>query len=312
MEAPIKIPKRSFINNKQAISFFSSLVLLLLHFFLTLIQTLEFWNILSSSRFRVLLFHLSSPSISHLKLRFYTTFSTLIIYSCVLAAMKFCVLPSHQLQLPMCCVYYLCLFSFFFSFKHFVDSHFLLVLLLAFHFTSPSHRPQPRPASPAKHLVSCDALFHTTAAPATTQNVYTKNEVLIFSDCHDVHWFSLSVYSFISGFIPHSFFFRLLLFTRPIRMYQNSRRRRKNTKKKEISFHRQQVFHCTMSPYPRWIQQSLEEKESEIVCESELSREDEEKKKKHLSMQADMITKCLGLIPHSQQHNMYTSSYACV
>lgn len=104
-------------------------------------------------------------------------------------------------------------------------------------------------------------------------------------------------------------FFRLLLFTRPIRMYQNSRRRRKKTqKKKEISFHRQQVFHCTMSPYPRWIQQSLEEKESEIVCESELSREDEEKKKKHLSMQADMITKCLGLILNSTtciHHHMH-------
>lgn len=311
MEAPIKIPKRSFINNKQAISFFS-LVLLLLHFFLTLLQTLEFWNIFSSSRFRVSV--VSSLFSIHLTLEaslLHHIFHTHHLLLCSCSNEILCIAFSPAPVAYVLCVLFVFIFIFF-SFKHFVDSHFLLVLLLAFHSTSPSHRPQPRPASPAKHLVSCDALFHTTAAPATTQNVYTKNEVLIFSDCHDVHWFSLSVYSFISGFIPHSFFFRLLLFTRPIRMYQNSRRRRKNTKKKEISFHRQQVFHCTMSPYPRWIQQSLEEKESEIVCESELSREDDEKKKKHLSMQADMITKCLGLIPHSQQHNMYTSSYACV
>lgn len=207
MEAPIKNPKRSFINNKQAISFFS-LVLLLLHFFLTLFQTLEFWNIFSSTRFRVSV--VSSLFSIHLTLEaslLHHIFHTHHLLLCSCSNEILCIAFSPAPVAYVLCVLFVFIFIFF-SFKHFVDSHFLLVLLLAFHSTSPSHRPQPRPASPAKHLVSCDALFHTTAAPATTQNVYTKNEVLIFSDCHDVHWFSLSVciVLFRGSFLIRSFF----------------------------------------------------------------------------------------------------------
>lgn len=134
MEAPIKIPKRSFINNKQAISFFSSLVLLLLHFFLTLIQTLEFWNIFSSSRFRVSV--VSSLFSIHLTLEaslLHHIFHTHHLLLCSCSNEVLCIPSSPAPVAYVLCVLFVFIFIFF-SFKHFVDSHFLLLMFFSLHF----------------------------------------------------------------------------------------------------------------------------------------------------------------------------------